>query len=343
VDVSIVIPCYRTPGTLPELTRRVSAVMNEHNLRYEVILVVDGSPDSTWDAASDVAAEDDHVRAIRLARNYGQHNAIIAGVRAAAYDVVVTMDDDLQHPPEEIPKLLAALTDDVDLVYGVPDVEEHGFARSLASRGIKAGMSMAMNVPNARLLGAFRAFRTFLRQGFDLVNGPHVSVDVALSWGTTRVAAAKVTMNERQSGRSGYTFAGLVKHTVNMLVGYSTTPLRLVTWFGFLVGFAGLALFARLLWQYYRGDTTVAGFTTIASLIAIVAAVQMIAIGVLGEYVGRIHAGGMGRPTYVIRERTDAAVRPNQAFSRPAVPAQRTSAEADPRRTTEGAQPTGPA
>jgi glycosyltransferase involved in cell wall biosynthesis len=332
VDVSIVIPCYRTPGTLPELTRRLSAVMTGHNLRYEIILVVDGSPDGTWDAARKVAADEEHVRAIRLARNYGQHNAIIAGVRAAAYDVVVTMDDDLQHQPEEIPKLLAALTDDVDLVYGIPDVEEHGFARSLASRGVKAGMSVAMGVPNARMLGAFRAFRTFLRQGFDLVNGPHVSVDVALSWGTTRVAAVKVTMHQRQSGRSGYTFTGLLKHTVNMVVGYSTTPLRLVTWFGFLVGCAGLALFARLLWQYFRGDTTVAGFTTVASLIAIVAAVQMIAIGVLGEYVGRIHAGGMGRPTYVIRERTDAPTRADRAF-----------AEAEPASATEGeAQPTLP-
>lgn len=303
--------------------------MASHAARYEVILVVDGSPDGTWDAASSVAAQHEHVRAIRLARNYGQHNAIIAGVRAAAYDVVVTMDDDLQHPPEEIPKLLAALTDDVDVVYGVPEMEEHGFARSLASRTVKAGMSTAMGVHNARLLGAFRAFRTFLRQGFDLVNGPHVSVDVALSWGTTRVAAARVHMNERQSGRSGYTFAGLVKHTMNMAVGYSTIPLRLVTWLGFLVGLAGLAMFGRLLWLYYQGETTIAGFTTIASLVAVVGAAQMIAIGVLGEYVGRIHAGGMGRPTYVIRERTDA---PKGVF-----------AEADPSRSMQDQrQPAGP-
>src|SRR6185369_10125964 len=162
---------------------------------YEVILVVDGSPDDTWVTASALAVKYDEVHAIRLARNYGQHPAIIAGVRAAAYDVVVTMDDDLQHPPEEVPKLLAALTDDIDLVYGTPHREEHGVLRSLASRLVKRGMSGTLGVSNARTMSAFRAFRTFVRDSFERVHGPHVSVDVALSWATTRVAAAEVRMD----------------------------------------------------------------------------------------------------------------------------------------------------
>jgi glycosyltransferase involved in cell wall biosynthesis len=171
MDVSIVVPCYRSAGT------------------------------------------------IRLARNYGQHNALVAGVRAARHDVVVTMDDDLQHPPEEVPRLLAELTEDVDLVYGIAREEEHGVLRSLASRAVKAGMSGAMGVNNAKQVSAFRAFRTFLRNGFDLVNGPHVCVDVALSWGTTRVAAVEVRMDERAEGDSGYTFKTLVRHTMNMVLG----------------------------------------------------------------------------------------------------------------------------
>src|SRR5690349_2378085 len=177
--VAIVVPGYRSGDTLPVLVERVSAVMSGVATTYEIILVVDGSPDDTWPVAQALALRGGPVRAIRLARNYGQHNALIAGVRAARYDVVVTMDDDLQHRPEELPALLAALTDDVDLVYGVAHEEEHGRLRSLASRVVKAGL--------ARELSAFRAFRTFLRNGFDLVNGPHISVDVALSWGTTRV------------------------------------------------------------------------------------------------------------------------------------------------------------
>jgi undecaprenyl-phosphate 4-deoxy-4-formamido-L-arabinose transferase len=282
---------------------------------YEVVLVVDGSTDDTWDVAHSLALQHSPVRAIRLARNYGQHNALIAGVRAARYDIVVTMDDDLQHPPEEIHKLLDALTEDVDLVYGVSETEEHGVVRNVTSKMIKTALSSGMGVKDAKIVSAFRVFRTFLRAGFDTVSGPHVSVDVALSWGTTRIAAASVRMQERAEGRSGYTPRKLFKHALNMVLGYSVRPLRLVTYLGFLVGIAGLVLFARLLWLYIGGRTTIAGFTTIASMIALFSSAQLVAIGVLGEYVGRIHSHGMGRPTYVIRERTEGAEQPDEIES----------------------------
>jgi len=303
--VSVVVPCYRSPRTLPKLVARLVEVMPTATSAYEVILVVDGSPDDTWDVARHLALQEGPVRAIRLARNYGQHNALIAGVRAARYDVVVTMDDDLQHPPEEIPKLLDALTDDLDLVYGLPTAEEHGFARSFASRLVKSALSGPMGVQNAKLLSAFRAFRTFLRDGWDHVHGPHVSLDLCLSWATTRVGSARIRMDERADGRSNYTVKALFRHALNMVLGFSTKPLRLVTYVGLLVGVAGLVLAGTVLWLYLAGRTTVAGFTTVASMVAFFSAAQMVGIGVLGEYLGRIHAGGMGRPTYLVRERVN--------------------------------------
>ncbi|HYN94418.1 MAG TPA: glycosyltransferase family 2 protein [Pilimelia sp.] len=302
LSVSVVVPCYRSAATLPELVDRLLGVLPAATAAYEVILVVDGSPDGTWQVAEELARRHPPVRAVRLARNYGQHNALVAGIRAARHEAVVTMDDDLQHPPEEVPALLAALTDDIDLVYGVPRREEHGLLRSAASRLVKASLASAMGVRDARLVGAFRAFRTFLRAGLAGVHGPHVTVDVALSWGTTRVTGAAVRMDERRHGRSGYTFGTLVRHALNMTLGYSVAPLRLVTCLGFLVGAAGLALFVRVLLLYFRGDTTIAGFTTVASMVALFSSAQLVAIGVLGEYVGRIHAQGIGRPTYVVRE-----------------------------------------
>jgi undecaprenyl-phosphate 4-deoxy-4-formamido-L-arabinose transferase len=304
--VSVVIPCYRSAEILPTLVGRIEAVLSPDTV-FEVVLVVDGSPDqATWTAAADTAMRHDFVQVIRLARNYGQQNALIAGVRAARYETVVTMDDDLQHRPEDLPRMLAALTDDLDLIYGVSEREEHGVVRSMASRFVKAGLSRTMGVADARYISAFRVFRTFLRDGFDNVQGPHVSVDVALSWATTRVGAVSVQMDQRRSGRSGYTVRALMRHALNLIVGYSTRPLRLVTYFGFLIGVAGIALTVRVLWLYAAGDTTVAGFTTLASLVAIFSSAQMIAIGVVGEYVGRIHSHGMGRPTYVVRERIPA-------------------------------------
>ncbi|MFC0627677.1 glycosyltransferase family 2 protein [Kribbella deserti] len=305
------MPCYRSAATLPRLVEGLENVLPDCTSGFEIVLVVDGSPDNTWQVASELAEKYPEVRALRLARNYGQHNALIAGVRSARYEVVVTMDDDLQHPPDQVPVLLKALTDDVDLVYGVPVEEEHGFLRSLLSRTVKAGMATALEIPSAKSIGAFRVFRTFLRDGFDGLDGPHASVDVALSWSTTKISETKVRLEDRTEGKSNYNFAMLMKHAINMLTGYSTKPLRLVGYLGFLCALLGVVLFGVIIYKFASGQTTVAGFTTIASMVALFSGAQMLAIGVLGEYVGRLHSDSMGRPTYVIRERTDVDAHPD--------------------------------
>jgi glycosyltransferase involved in cell wall biosynthesis len=303
--ISVVVPCYRSAETLPTLVAQLGEFLDGH----EVVLVVDDDGGvETWAAASALAVSRPEVRAIRLARNVGQHGALLAGLRAARHGVIVTMDDDLQHPPSEIPRLLAALTDDVDLVYGVPEAEEHGLLRNAASRLVKAGLAGAMGVRNARLVGAFRAFRAFLVQGLDGVRGPGTAIDVGLSWGTTRVTAVRVRIAPRAAGRSGYTLGRLLRHAADMAFGYSTAPLRLVTYAGFLLGLGGIGLFARLIWAYATGETRIAGFTTIASMVAFSSSAVMIAVGVLGEYIGRIHTTGSGRPGYVIREQVEGQV-----------------------------------
>ena len=301
MSLSVVVPCYHSGPTLSPLVTRLTAVLPTCAATYEILLVVDDGDRHTWDAADDLQRRHQHVRAFRLSRNYGQHNALVAGVRAARHDVVVTMDDDLQHRPEEVPTLLAALTDDVDLVYGVAAEEEHGVTRSLASRTAKALMERTLSVRSARHISAFRAFRTFLRDGFTQLDGPDVSLDVALSWGTTKITATTVPMDQRAEGRSNYTVRKLIRHTLTMILGYSVAPLRLVTYLGFLIGALGAVLLVRVLFLYFSGGTTVAGFTTVASMVALFSAAQMIGIGVLGEYIGRIHGKGQGRPAYLVR------------------------------------------
>lgn len=302
MSLSIVVPCFRSVATLRPLVAGIAAALSPVDGPYEVILVVDDDEDGTWAVATELAVLDPAVRAIRLSRNYGQHNALVAGVRAARHEVIVTMDDDLQHPPEEIPVLLRALTPEIDLVYGVPLAEEHHALRSLASQLVKWALARTLRVRDARSVSAFRAFRAHLTPAFNQINGPHASIDVALSWATSRITATTVEMRRRADGRSGYTFRSLLRHAGNMVFGFSTSPLRLVTAVGLAVGLIGLALFAKLTFSYFSGATTVAGFTTIASMVALFASAQLVALGVVGEYVGRIHSGGMGRPTYIIRE-----------------------------------------
>jgi glycosyltransferase involved in cell wall biosynthesis len=305
--VSVVIPCYRSGLTLPELVRRLVPVLSDTSSPHEVILVVDGSPDDTWNVARALALEHPAVQAINLSRNFGQHNALLAGIRAAQFDTVVTMDDDLQHRPEEIPTLIGALVPGLDLVYGVPAVEEHGVLRSFASRNVKALMTLGLGIADARNISAFRIFRTQLRDGFVGLDGPHASIDVALSWTTTRSDTAVVHMDHRTTGRSNYSFRLLVRHALNTMLGYSTLPLRLVGYLGLVCGGLGIVLLAVVLWEFFSGSTTVEGFTTVASMVAIFSGAQMVALGIVGEYIARIHSENLGRPTYVIRERAGAS------------------------------------
>jgi glycosyltransferase involved in cell wall biosynthesis len=305
MDISVVIPCYRSKDTLPELVARLHAVLGAGAEgavgRYEVILVVDGSPDRTYPVARELERGSEHVRALLLRRNYGQHNALLAGVLRARYEVVVTMDDDLQHRPEEIPRLLEPLRDPmVDLVYGVPVAEEHGVARSAASRAVKSALAIS-GVDNARDVSALRAFRTDLRKGFAHVNDTFASLDVLLSWTTTGVRRQAVVMDRRTVGRSSYSVGRLVRHAITMVTGYSALPLKLVTWLGLACGLLGLALLGFVLYRFATGRTSVAGFTTLASMVALFSGAQMLSIGILGEYVGRMHFRGMQRPTFLVR------------------------------------------
>lgn len=313
MNVSVVIPCYRSETTLRSLVEELLVALAQFRdegllVASEVILVVDGSPDRTEDLAVRLASEHASVRTVLLRRNFGQHNALVAGIRSAVHEVVVTIDDDRQHPPQEIRKLLAALAkNDVDLVYAVPEVEEHGPFRSFSSRLVKRGLAWA-GVENAEMVGAFRAFRTDLRDGFRESGDPQVNLDVLLSWTTNRVTSVRVAMARRASGASSYNLSRLLRHTANMVTGYGTVPLRMATWLGFAFGAFGIALLIWVLVRFSLGETTVPGFTTLAALVSLFSGAQMVTIGVIGEYLGRQHFRSMRRPMYVVRPDHESSV-----------------------------------
>lgn len=303
--VSVVIPCYRSSDSLPPLLESLSRVLPEIASAYEVILVNDGSPDDTWSVILSLAQTYPFVRGINLMRNYGQHNALLCGIRAARFDVIVTMDDDLQHPPSEIVHLLTRLDEGFDVVYGTPEHEQHGILRDLASQITKFALQSSMSVGIARKVGAFRAFRTVLRDAFAHYRSPWVSIDVLLTWATTKFAAVSVRHDQRRYGTSGYTFGKLVRHALNMITGFSTLPLQAASLLGF-----GLSLFGIIVLIYVVGRAllfgiVVPGFAFLASIIAIFSGAQLFALGIIGEYLARIHFRSMERPVYTIRQTTD--------------------------------------
>src|SRR6266496_2352908 len=187
--ISVAIPVYRIEKILPELVRRLNEVLPVMAAKREIILVNDCSPDTSWDAILQLAAAHPEIRPINLMRNYGQHNALLCGIRAASYDVIVTMDDDLQHPPEEIQKMLTTLSHGFDVVYGTPEQEQHGLGRDLASLATKMTLRNLVGAEIASQVSAFRAFRKQVADAFGQYRGSFVSIDVLLTWGTNRFAA----------------------------------------------------------------------------------------------------------------------------------------------------------
>jgi glycosyltransferase involved in cell wall biosynthesis len=305
--VSIVVPVYNSQDSLPLLVQRISAVFLAEGREYELILVDDGSRDDSWAVVSDLAHRWSNVRGFRMLRNYGQHNALLCGIRAAKNPIVVTIDDDLQNPPEEIPKLLSALTAKDDVVYGTPARESHGLWRDLASQITKLVLQSAMGADTARKVSAFRVLRRSIARAFDEYRSPYVSIDVLLTWGTERFTSVVVKNDPRTMGTSNYTVGKLIRHALNMMTGFSVLPLQTASLFGFVMTGGGIASLAWILGRYLLAGALVPGFAFLGCMIAIFSGTQLFALGIIGEYIARIHSRTMDRPSYALETTTESA------------------------------------
>lgn len=302
--ISFVIPVYRSAESLQELHQRLTQVFAAETNGFEIIFVEDCGGDNSWQVIQRLADEDSRVRGFRMSRNYGQHNALLCGIRAAQGEVIVTLDDDLQHPPEEIPRLLARLDEGYDVVYGPPEQEQHGLLRDLASQITKLALEGAMGAANARQVSALRAFRARLRDAFADYRSPTVNIDVLLTWSTARFSAVRVRHELRKFGESNYTPRKLVRHALNMMTGFSTLPLQLASLMGFAFALFGLAILAYVLIRWLLQGSAVPGFAFLASIIAIFSGAQLMALGIIGEYLARMHFRTMERPAYLVFQET---------------------------------------
>jgi glycosyltransferase involved in cell wall biosynthesis len=304
-ELSVVVPVFNAEATLPKLVAELEGVLGSDG--WELVLVNDGSRDRSWEVIQALAGRFPWIRGFNLMRNYGQHNALLCGIRAARGRVIVTMDDDLQNPPAEIPRLLAKLEEGYDVVYGTPRRQQHGLLRNLASSVTKLALQSAMGAETARSVSAFRAFRSEVREAFAEYRGAFVSIDVLLTWGTQHFAAIPVECRPRTIGVSHYTVGKLIAHALNMITGFSTLPLQMASILGFLMTFFGFAILVYVVGRYLVQGGSVPGFPFLASLIAIFSGAQMFGLGVIGEYIARIHARTMDKPSYTVRSVTRQA------------------------------------
>lgn len=307
-SLSVVVPVYNSEESLPLLVERLAPILQSLGADHELILVNDGSRDRSWGVIQTLTERHPWIRGINMMRNYGQHNAILCGTREARFDTIVTMDDDLQHPPEEIPKLLAVLDGGFDVVYGLPKKMPHSLTRNLLSRITKSGLSRAMNIEGIRDISAFRAYRTTLRLAFESYQSPQLLFDVLLSWGTARFGSVEVRHDPRMIGQSNYTFATLFNQMLLILTGFTTAPLRLASLVGFAFTLLGVVILIFVLINYFARDT-VPGFAFLASIIALFSGAQLFALGIIGEYLARMFTRTIERPTYVVADRTGQQAR----------------------------------
>jgi len=246
-------------------------------------------------------------------KNYGQHNALLAGIRHATYAITITLDDDLQNPPEEIPKILGLLEEGYDLVYGYATQQHYSRARGIVTYLTKLCLRYIVGLTLAEYISSYRAFRTNLREAFATFSGPFVSLDMLLAWGTDRVGSIPVAHDVRQHGRSQYSVWRLLRHTIDVVTVYSMRPLQLASWLGFVVTAFGVGLLGFVLIAYATGSP-VHGFTFLASIVLFFSGCQLLVLGVFGEYLAHSHFRALGRPAYIVRSELSSTLK------RPGVP-----------------------
>lgn len=302
--ISVVVPVYQSSESLGPLVTRVhQALAGKYG--FEVILVDDGSKKDTWETVVSLAEEWDQVKGVRLSRNFGQHNALIAGLRTAVMDVTVTIDDDLQNPPEEIPVLVDSLLDgDLDVVYGVPEATKQSVLRRVAGRVTRLSLRSGLGVKSATDMSSFRAFRTPLRDAFEGELGTGVSLDALLTWGGAKFGSVGVQHTSRAAGSSNYSFGKLLRFALDTTTGYSAAPLQVASILGLMTALFGAGVLVFVTARPIILGDSVPGFPFLAATIALFSGVQLFTLGIIGEYLARIHFRTMRKPTYVIRETT---------------------------------------
>lgn len=306
--VSVVVPVYNSEASLSELYERTVACLRAQEVPHEIVFVDDGSKDGSWaEIERLVSAGGGVVSGVRLLRNYGQHNALLCGILRARREVVVTIDDDLQHPPEAVPGLLAELGKGFQVVYGAPEKLAHDVFRNAASWVTKRVLQGAMGVDAASNVSAFRAFRTEVCAAFEHCEHPHVNLDVLLGWGANSFSVVRIPHAPRKYGKSNYTLGKLLAHAAKMVTGFSTAPLHIASLLGLGFTLFGMGVLVYVVGRYVLQGSPVQGFPFLASIIAIFSGAQLFSLGIMGSYLANMHVRLVARPVYRVREERSAS------------------------------------
>lgn len=300
--ISIVSPVYGCQGCLEDLLDRIAAVLAPRRQTFEVILVDDASPDGAWARIVELAAVRPWLHGIRLARNFGQHYAIAAGIEHSQGAIVVVMDCDLQDAPEEIPGLIDSLGDGVEVVFAQRSQRQDSWSKRLGSWAFFRLLSWLTDVPQDHTTANFGAYSRRVIDAVNIMPERERCFPLMVKWTGFRSISIPIQHAARGKGRSTYSLKRLLRLAVGIVLSYSDKPLRLVVRLG--LAFSGVAFVMAILSiiRYLRGETQVAGFTSIIASIWLLGGMTIFCLGILGLYLGRMFVDAKGRPYYLISE-----------------------------------------
>ncbi len=296
--ISIVVPVYGSEPILPRLIQAISDSLGDQ--RYEVILVHDCGPDNSWSVIRTLSQLDQRVRGINLRQNVGQHNAIMAGLNVARGKIIVTMDDDLQHSPGDIPLLCGKIEEGFDVCYAKFRNREHALWKRWGSKLNDRLACILLDKPRDLYLSPFKAMRDVVRDEVIKYAGPSVYLDGLILSVTGNITTADVDHHSRSDGKGGYSLLRSVALLLRMSTITSIAPLRLATLAGFGFAFLGAFLVIVFVIQRFTVNAMPLGWSWLMVTVLVLGGVQLMALGIVGEYIGRIFLEVRKRPQFVV-------------------------------------------
>lgn len=302
ITYSVIVPVFNSQETLEELYARIDTCFENLGTTFEVIFVDDGSGDNSWQVLTKLKEQHNgRIKAVRFVKNFGQHNAVFCGLTFAIGDFIITLDDDLQHPPEEIPRLIEKYSEtSSELVYGCYKKKRHSPFRNLGSKVIKKSSKLLYNSP-----GEGSSFRMFVSSlGKKISNHPQnfVYIDELLMWYAADVAFARVKHDKRRAGKSGYSKIKLFKLTQNLVLYYTAIPLKIMVYGGFVASFASFILGIFYIIKKLFFHVAELGYTSIIVTILFSTGIIIFSLGIIGEYLTRIYMVQNKKPPYNIKQ-----------------------------------------
>lgn len=301
---SIIVPVYNSEQSIPILYKQLVEVFHEMDKNFEIIFIDDSSKDHSYEVMKELYCNNSNVKIVQLSKNFGQHKAIICGLSFADGEFIITMDDDLQHPPAEIPKMINAIQNhpEIDVVIGSYDTKKHNFIRNLGTYAMNFVSSYIFKRDSKIKLTSFRLMRRFVAQALLDADTVTPRIGSMILQVTNRIMNVKIHHEQRIYGHSGYPFRQLMKDFLNNILNNSDLPLKLVGKIGIVSFICSITMILYYIILYFVRGISIQGWTTLVILILLFFGITLFSVGLIGSYMIRIMAEAKKMPLYVVRD-----------------------------------------